>query len=220
MDGTRKNSIGATQKEKRKRGLGSPLTEAKQKALFAKYIEPNLRTIRSLTVKYTDKFQDVEDNYIQALQQMFMYIHTYDETKPLSTWIHIVTKRACFHQNLKMSEYKSGITEIDQCSSEALHQHGTSNIMDAGFGALADNISDDIYNALLSIEPRKLSAFLLYAQGTSIRDIAKIEYRNGHLERKSEELIRSRIFWARKELIYILEKNGVRAKSHKGKGHD
>lgn len=191
------------------------MTEAEQKARFAKYIEPNLTVIKALAVKYSDKFQDAEDNYMQALQQMFMYIHTYDETKPLGTWIHIVTKRACFLQNRKMAEYKSNYSDITQCSSEALYQHGTSNMIDAGFGKLADNISDAIYDALLSIEPRKLSAFLLYAQGTNIRDIAKIEYRNGHLENKSEELIRSRIFWARKELMYLLEKNGIKAKGRK-----
>lgn len=220
MDGTRRKTKGDTGQKKKKRDGKSPISEVEQKALFAKYIEPNLVNIKALTVKYTGKYQDWEDNYIHVLQQMFMYIHTYDSSKSLDTWIHIVTKRACFNQNQKRAEISSYNTEVERCSYDALYQHGTANMVDAGFGTLADNISDGLYNALLSVEPCKLSAFLLFAQGLSIRDIARIEYRNGHLERKSEELIRSRIYWAKKELVYLLEKNGFTSKSHKGQEYD
>lgn len=222
MAGTRKTTGGEPHsvKKKKTRDGKSPISEKLQKELFAKYVEPNLTSIKVLTVKYTDRYQNVEDNYVHVLQQMFQYIHTYDEKRSLETWIHIVTKRACFNQNMKRAERLSGVTEIDRCSSDTLHQHGTANMEDAGFGTLVDNISDTVYQALLSLDPFKLSAFLLYAQGISVREIAKIEYRNGHLERKSEELIKSRIYWAREELVYILEKNGIKAKSHKGKKYD
>lgn len=211
---------GDTNKKKKKRDGKSPLSEAEQKALFEKYIVPKMINIKALAVKYTDKYQDAEDNYIHTLQQMFMYIHTYDNTRSLDTWIHIITKRACYHQNKKRAERNSNYADMSNCSSEILHQHGTANIVDAGFGTLADNISDTMYNALLSIEPYKLSAFLLYAQGMSIRNIARMEYRSGHMDKKSEELIRSRIFWARKELMYILKEHGYKSKSDESQDYD
>lgn len=183
--------------------------KAERDRLFKMYVEPHLTNIKALSVKYTDKYQDAEDNYMFALQQLYSYIFTYDPSKPLNTWLHIVVKRACYHRNKKRAQINSTHTEIAGCSREAIYQHGTANIVDAGFGNLADNLSDEVYNALLSLEPRKLSAFLLYAQGLNIREITRIEYAKGHLDQKLESLIKSRIYWAKVQLRYELKKYGV-----------
>lgn len=183
--------------------------KAKKDELFKRYVEPYLTNIKALSVKYSDKFQDAEDNYMFALQQLYSYILTYDPAKPLNTWIHISVKRACYHKNKKRAQRMSVHTEIASCSSEAIYQHGTANVVDAGFGNLADNLSDEVYNALLTLEPRKLSAFLLYAQGLNIREITRIEYAKGHLDQKLESLIKSRIYWAKMQLKYELKKHGV-----------
>ena len=62
--------------------------------------------------------------------------------------------------------------------------------------------------------------FLLFVQGHGIREITSIEYKMGHLERRSEDMVKSRIFWAQKELQYILRQYGITGKNHKGKGND
>lgn len=209
MVSSRKTTTPSTQKKGRKRGGASPISETEQKALFQKYIAPNLTSIKSLTVRYTDKYQDVEDNYNYVLAQMYSYIYSYDPSKSLNTWIHIVTKRACFNQNTKRSQYLSTQTDLEFCTSDVLHQHGTANLIDAGFGTLADNVSDVVYDALMQLDPFKLSPFLLYAQGLGIRDITQMEWRAGHLEKKSEDVIKSRIYWAKKQLQYILKQNGI-----------
>lgn len=177
MASPRKTTAAPVQEKKgRKRGGTSPVSEQEQKALFQEYVAPHLTSIKSLTVRYTDKYQDVEDNYNYVLAQMYSYIHTYDPKMSLDTWLHIVTKRACFNQNEKRAQYMSIMTDLEYCSPDVLHQHGTANMVDAGFGTLADNLSDIMYEALMQIDPRKLSPFLLYAQGMGVREITQLEW--------------------------------------------
>lgn len=215
MVGTRKTTKPSAdcQKKKRKR-CSVQLSDSERKRLFKQLIEPHLTVIKSLVVKYTDKYQDAEDNYIYVLSQLYMYIHTYKAEKDLKTWTHIVVKRACFYQNKKRAQYLSTQTDMEMCSSEVLHQHGTANIVEAGFGTLADNLSDKVYAAMLKIDPCKLSPFLLHAQGISIREIVKIEWKSGHMEKKSEDLIKSRIYWAKQQLRYYLKEYGITEASY------
>lgn len=105
-------------------------------------------------------------------------------------------------------------TDIDMCSNEALEQHGTANMIEAEYGSLADNLSDKVYQAMMRIDPYKLSPFLLYAQGLGIREIAKAEWKAGHLEKKSEDLVKSRIYWAKKQLQYYLKEYGITEASY------
>ncbi len=215
MAGTRKTTKSDIRKQKKRKERGDKsISEATRKALFKKFVEPHLAVIKSLVVKYTDKYQDVEDNNIYVLSQLYIYIHTYDTAKDLKTWIHIVVKRACFNQNKKRAQYMSLQTDIEMCSNDALHQHGTANIVEANFGSLADNLSDKVYGAMIKIDPYKLSPFLLYAQGLGIREIVKIEWESGHIEKKSEELVKSRIYWAKRLLQYYLKEYGITEASY------
>ena len=67
--------------------------------LFNCYIMPNLSEIESLTRYYTMKGYDYRDNYQSVLIELFKYIHTYDTTRSLKTWLHISVKRYCMFQN-------------------------------------------------------------------------------------------------------------------------
>lgn len=209
MTETRKTITNPDAKKKEGGRSGKSISETEKRILFKRFVEPHLAVIKSLVVKYTDKYQDVEDNNVYVLSQLYMYIHTYDTAKDLKTWIHIVTKRACFNQNKKRSQYMSIQTDIEMCSNDALHQHGTANMVDADFGSLADNLSDKVYEAIMRIDPYKLSPFLLYVQGVGIREIAKIEWKAGHVDKKSEDLVKSRIYWARRQLRYYLKEYGI-----------
>ena len=196
------------------------LSPREKEKLFNKYIVPNFSSIKSLTRRYTDNYQDADENYNYCLAQMYNYIGSYDPKMKLDTWIHICTKRACFNQNKKRAEEASHYTDVEMCTQEELYQNGNSMIVDAGFGTLADNLSDKVYMALMQIPPHRLSPFLLFVQGHGIREITSMEYKMGHLEKRSEDMVKSRIFWAKKELQYILKKNGITRKHHKGTFHD
>lgn len=212
MAGTRKTITNSDAKKKRQRY--EQLSDAQKQARFKQLIEPHLTIIKSLVVKYTDKYQDVEDNNIYVLSQLYSYIHTYNQAQSLKTWIHIVTKRACFNRNRKRSQYLPLQADIEMCSNEALHQHGTTNIVEAGFGTLADNLSDKVYHAMMKVDPYKLSPFLLYVQGIGIREIARMEWKAGHMDKKSEDLVKSRIYWAKKQLQYYLKEYGITEASY------
>lgn len=191
-----------------------------KKKLFNKYIIPNLSSIKSLTRRYTDDYQDVDDNYNYCLAQLYNYIGSYNPERKLDTWLHICVKRICFHQNKKRAEEASHWTDIEMCTMEDLYQHGTNMIVDAGFGTLVDNISDKMYAALMQIPPQRLSPFIMYAQGHRIREITAAEWKMGHLEKRSEDVVKSRIYWAKRELQYILRQYGITGRNHKGTSDD
>lgn len=106
------------------------------------------------------------------------------------------------------------------CTNEDIYQNGTNMIVDAGFGTLIDNISDQMYNALMQIPPQRLSPFMMYVQGHRIREITAAEWKMGHLEKRSEDVVKSRIYWAKRELQYILRQYGITRKNRKGPAND
>ena len=182
------------------------IQDDERKKLFNKLIIPNFDKIKSLVKHYSNHQSDVESHYSYVIEQMFRYVHTYNPDQSLDTWIHIVTKRACFNQNKKRasddSHYTSEELKLDECGGYS----------EMEIGSLVDNISDDVYVALMQIPPIKLSAFLLKAQGYTIKEITEIEYSRGHLMRQpqqSEEIIKSRIYFCRKQLQIILKQHGI-----------
>lgn len=221
MAQTRKGEPSAvSDTEEKKKSLCSRVDAVEKQRLFNELIVPHMNDVYTLSQRYTDRAQDVDANYNYALSNLYNYIASYDPSKPLHTWIHIVTKRACFAQNKRQAALNSHYTDIEMCSMSDLHQHGTSNVVDAGFGSLLDNVSDNMHDALMQIPPIRLSPFLLHAQGYGVRDIAKMEFKAGHIDRRSEDLVKSRIYWAKKELKYIFKKYGITAKNYTGKGDD
>lgn len=196
------------------------MTSKEKEALFNLYITPNFSSIKSLTRRYTDSYQDVDDNYNYCLAQLFNYIGSYNPEQKLDTWIHICVKRACFHQNKKRAEEASHWTDIEMCSMDDLYQHGNSMLVDASFGTLIDNISDEVYAALMQIPPQRLSPFMMAVQGLKIREITEAEWKLGHLEKKSEDIVKSRIHWAKKQLRFILQKYGITRTNYKSQADD
>ena len=75
------------------------LSPKEKERLFNMYIVPNLADIKSLTKYYTANYQDVDDNYQHCLAQLYNYIGSYNPEQKLMTWLHIVVKRACQHEN-------------------------------------------------------------------------------------------------------------------------
>ena len=188
--------------------------------LFKLYVEPHFSDIKSLTKQYTNNYQDVEENYNYCLAQLYNYIGSYNPEMKLFTWLHICVKRACFHQNKKRFEEASHWTDIEMCSMDDLYQNGNSMVTEATYGTLIDNISDEVYEVLMKISPLRLSPFLMSVQGMRIREITEAEWKLGHLEKRSEDVVKSRIYWARRELQYRLRQYGITRKNHKGPEDD
>lgn len=213
-------SIQKTYSPNRAAAKCNQLSPSEKERLFNQYIKPNMGSIKSLTRRYTDHYQDVEENYNYCLAQLYNYIGSYNPEQKLDTWIHICVKRACFHQNKKRAEEAAHWTDIEMCTQEEIHQHGTSMMVDAGFGTLVDNVLDQVYSALMQIPPQRLSPFLLSVQGHRIREITEAEWQMGHLEKRSEDVVKSRIYWAKKELQYILRQYGITRKNNKSEDDD
>lgn len=195
--------------EKKKIPFCKQLSADIKTELFNKYVKPKMRDVYTLSLRYTNRYQDVDSNYNLCLAQLWNYIGSYNPDRSIDTWIHIVTKRACFNQNKKQQEELSHLTEVEMVSMHDLHQHGTSNMVDAVFGGVLENISEPMYKALMQIPPYRLSAFLLYVQGYGVRDITKMEYKAGHIDTCSECKVKSRIYWTQKQLKLILKKYGI-----------
>ena len=204
----------------KKKPLCETLSPEEKTRLFDMYVKPRMRDVYTLAMRYTNKYQDVQSNYNLCLSQLWNYIGSYDPNKSIETWVHIVVKRACFNQNKRQVAEASHYTDVEMVSVYDLHQHGTSNIVDAAFGGIVENVSEPVYKALMAIPPRRLSPFLLYAQGYGIREIALMEYKAGHIECKSEDKIKSRIYWTRSQLRFILKKYGVTRQNRTGEQDD
>lgn len=200
------------------------ITFDEKQELFNLYVRPHFDEILGLVKYYIDKAQNVDSDFNFVVSQMYKYIHTYSPNRSIKTWIHIVTKRSVQNQNKRRSKRASmfsneaAVKEVDDedfmavsaCPDISIGQ--SYNMM---IGTFLDNLSDEVYNALMKISSVRLSPFLLQLQGYSIKDITKLEYEMGHIDRMSEEIVKSRIFWTRHELQKILRENGIRRKGSK-----
>lgn len=191
---------------------GKPILNGKDpklnNALFEKYIIPNYDMVLSLTRKYTDHPGNVDENFSIVLTEFYKYIQSYKPERSLKTWIHICTKRCCQEQNKRRYEQGSKFSDNDPYSSTVAREHV---VPTGAFQAhdMSNCLSDEIVTALRMIQPHKLSAFILQVQGYTIKEITDIEFMRGHLKRKNEENVKSRIFQARKELKELLNRDGT-----------
>lgn len=188
--------------------------------LFNLYVKPKLSDVKSLTKYYIDHYQNFDDTHSYVLEQLWKGVHSYNPEMKLDTWIHIVVRNSCWHENKKRSEESPFWGDIEMCSMDDIYQHGTSMMVETECGNLIDNISDNMLAALMKIPPQRLSPFMMYAQGMGIREITAKEWQLGHLEKRSEDIVKSRIYWAKKELQYILRQYGITRKNRKGPEDD
>ena len=187
------------------------------KPLFKKYIEPNLDEIRSLVFFYSSNKQEVDSNYNFVLTEMYKYIHSYDPSKSLKTWIHIVARRSTQFQNKK--QYQA------HCHDHGLsydfdHDNGDDDdVLECGGGSttmvvgnVIDNVSDKVLSALQRTPPALLSSFILYFQGYSHEEIVNIEYQRGYIDRNDPDAaktIQNRIYMAKKIIKKTLAEYGI-----------
>lgn len=189
-------------------------TVERKQALFDKYVMPYNRMIYKLVRQYTFKPVNVEDNYWEVLTNMYKYIESYDSSRSIHTWLHIVTKRCVFdldQRREKQNEKWNCDYEIDGFSTESgiLNQDSQSaNVM--GIQNYHELYNDDILEALDKLKPQYRRALLLQQAGYKLKEIAEIEYRNGALDSKNIETVKSRLLLARRLLQQLLTRDGKR----------
>lgn len=176
----------------------------KKNELFYTYIYPNRRLVKYLCWKYSCPRQEIEDNYIEALTNLYKYIHTYDPTKSIETWIHISTKRLIYNLNGKYQKFKR---DYDQDINEIAETHSTLNHISAKEVSIENYrsfYSDRILNALDQLNPKYQEAFLLSHTGYLLKEIVEITHKNGTLKNPKVQTVKSRIHLARVRLQILL----------------
>lgn len=189
-------------------------TVTRKQALFNKYVMPYNRMIYKLVRQYTFKPANVEDNYWEVLTNMYKYIESYDTSRSIHTWLHIVTKRCVFdldQRREKQNEKWNYEYEVESFSTESglLNQeHQSADAM--GIENYRELYNDDILEALDQLKPQYRRALLLQQAGYKLKEIAEIEYRNGALDSKNIETVKSRLLLARRLLQQLLTRDGKR----------
>lgn len=165
--------------------------------LFNQYVQPYLNMIYKLCIDYTDNSEDVEENYTEVLTNFYRNIETYDTSRSICTWLHIVTKRHVFKLNDKRKKYELQKREI-------VNEHMESDMMDKDPECMEDLsldnyhslCSDKVAKALDRLKPIYRNALLLQQSGYSIKEIAEIEHKRGALDSCNLNTIKSRLLLA------------------------
>ncbi len=216
MDRRELGVIDVNHTEKAEPEPAKELTELERKSLFEQLILPEDQMIRNLVTYYTDHYQNIDENYNTILFDLYRYIHTYDKTKPIKTWIHTVVRNNVGSINRQRYRLTCRIADSEFNPVEKINRADNCLDLEHGLLSLMDSISDEVRLALLSLPPLQLSAFVLQIQGYSINEITKIEFERGHLSKDSNDIIKNRIFCAKKVLRESLAHYGITRKRRKG----
>lgn len=185
----------------------------KRQALFDKYVTPYIRMIYKLCIRYSFNSQDIQDNYVEVLTNLYKYIETYDPERDICTWIHIVTKRCVFdldRRRKKRNDLRDNDNDIEVYMSEPSYDLDSVSSNTMGIDNFKELYSDDVLYALNQLKPQYLRALLYQQAGYKLKEIAEMEYRNGALESRNIETIKSRLFLARQTLQQLLTRDGKR----------
>lgn len=176
-----------------------------KKELFEKYVMPNYEFVRKLCERYTASRQDVDENFNDVLLNLYTYIETYDDSRDLKTWLHIVTKRHVFGINKKRQSHCNSFQELDSISENTDESNGNCNYE---IGDCEGEFNDGISIALELMPQIHRKAFELQLSGYSLKEIAKILNESGELESNNINTVKTRVFNARKFLRNHLDCEG------------
>lgn len=189
----------------------NPEVAVVRNALFEKYVTPYLNMIYKLCMNYTYESANVQENYTEVLTNFYRRIETYDESRSIRTWLHIVTKRhiAELERRRKRHDNKSYDIDIEEYSEFISDKEMPSaNVM--GVDNYRELYNDDILAVLDEMKPIHREAFLLQEAGYSLKEIAEIEFKKGNLKSRNIETVKSRLFLARQFLKKNLTRDGKR----------
>ena len=188
-------------------------TALRRKRLFDKYVMPYNRMIYKLVMNYTTEAQHVESNYYDVLANMYKYIETYDPTRPIHAWLHIITKRYVFDLNKKRSK-KQSLYDYKVDVGGYCNHFKDIEVRETANTLTIDNYrelyNDDILYALDQLKEPYRRCLILQQASYKLKEIAEIEFNYGTLESKNIETVKSRLFLARQQLQQLLTRDGKR----------
>lgn len=169
--------------------------------------------IYKLVMNYTTEAQHVESNYYDVLANMYKYIETYDPTRPIHAWLHIITKRYVFDLNKKRSK-KQSLYDYKVDVGGYCNHFKDIEVRETANTLTIDNYrelyNDDILYALDQLKEPYRRCLILQQAGYKLKEIAEIEFNYGTLESKNIETVKSRLFLARQQLQQLLTRDGKR----------
>ena len=173
--------------------------------LFNKYIKPNYDFIRQLCERYTASKHDVDENFNDVLLNFYLYIETYDESRDLRTWLHVVTKRHIFSMDEKRRMRDNSIQgteyDIDKAPSCEIESYDESEDYEKIY-------SDGIVRTLRSMPRIYRQAFMMQHHGMSLKEIAKALKESGDLKSGNINTVKTRIHVARKIFKESIDSEG------------
>lgn len=177
--------------------------------LFNRHVYPHRNLIFKLCIRYTFSPADIEDNYNEVLINFFKYIETYDPSRSIQTWLHIVTKRFIADMNTRRNTRYKKTDDVDVtrlADGMPDDQEVSSNCM--GMDNYGEMYNDDILEALSEIKPIYREALLLQQAGYKLSEIMEICHKKGNLKTRNIETIKSRIFLAKQQIRKLIDRNG------------
>ena len=174
----------------------------RKRELFDKYVMPHYDFVRKLCERYTASRNDVDDLFNDVLLNLYKYIETYDASRDLKNWLHVVTKRYVFARNRKNFKITGFELDIENVSYEELgYEEMTCSYGKGLYG-------DDLLAALGLMPEIHRKAFEMQMSGYSLKEIAKILNESGELESKNINTVKTRVFNARKFLREHVDREG------------
>lgn len=177
--------------------------------LFERLIMPNRNLVYKLCMRFTARWQDVEENYNECLSNLYRYIHTYDPEKSLANWIFVCCKRLIYDLDRRRAAFKT----TDDLDPEHIvshyaedMEHVSGNCM--GLDNYRELYSDDILRALERLNPIYREALLLQQAGYKLEEIMEITLRNGTLRTPNIETVKSRLFLAKLKMRQMIDRDG------------
>lgn len=176
--------------------------------LFNQFVVPHVNLIYKLCIRYSYSSHDVDDNYNEVLINFYKYIETYDTSRSIQTWLHIVTKRFVADMNNRNSQFKTtDDLDVDEMADTFTEDSELScNYM--GEDNYHELYNDDILKALSKLKPIYREALLLQQAGYKLMEIMDISYKNGNLKTKNIETVKSRLFLAKQQMRKLINRDG------------
>ena len=189
----------------------NPEVASLRNKLFKQYVSPYYNMIYKLCMNYTYDPANVQENYNEVLINFYRRIETYDPSRSIHTWLHIVTKRQIAELERRRARHNNrnddhDIEDYSNCTQYV--SKPSANIM--GVDNYRELYCDDILTVLDSMKPIHKDALLLQEAGYSLKEIAEIEYNKGTLKSRNIETVKSRLFLARQYFKKHLTRDGKR----------
>lgn len=177
--------------------------------LFERHVLPHKNLIYKLCIKYSFYPQEIEDSYNEVMINFFKYIETYDPSRSIQTWLHIVTKRFIADMNTRHTSYKrSDDLDISEIADTALNEEEGLGANSMDMDNYCSLYSDDILHALNRLRPIYREALLLQQAGYKLHEIMEVCYRNGTLKTRNIETVKSRLFLAKSQMRKLINRDG------------